>query len=308
MWKILFVQCAFIICLLSPVGTQAAGVDLVFLGVLGNDAPALEKSFDTRLREALSVNPEYHLLDYLASQDFRHRINFDDFPTVSRRLVESLRQFSSDSTVFVWVTVKNRTIKPVRRWLIKAAAYGELALTLNMYSLRYKEYAFIGEVSSNAEKSEGFIFFYPLETGVHISALDQDEINGRLLGAAAFRSADLINAVVKSEKTRASLALDSGGMSKYKSTSISEMFNVPSVEAANVQRGRKKEPKPDAPADTLKVAPAPASKAAPAPASKAAPASAPKAEQNAESTVRTQPQKGTEPEKKVEIQDTVKQK
>jgi hypothetical protein len=177
-----------------------------------------------------------------------------------------------------------------------------------MYSLRYKEYAFIGDVSSNAEKSEGFIFFYPLETGVHISALDQDEINGRLVGAAAFRSADLISAVVKSEKTRASLASDSGGMSKYKATSISEMFNVPSVEAANVQRGRKKEPKTEAPADTLKVAPAPAPKAAPAPASKAAPASAPKAEQNVESTVQPQPEKGTEPEKKVEIQDTLKQK
>jgi hypothetical protein len=278
------VFCALLISSMLPCCVRAAGADLVFLGVLGNDAPAVEATFDARIREALSVNPEFRVLDYLASQDFRHRINFDDFPTVSRRLVESLRQFSSDSTVFVWVSLKSRTIKPVRRWLIEAAAYGELTLTLNMYSLRYKEYAFIGDVSSSAEKSEGLLFFYPLETGVHISAMDQEEINGHLISSAAYRAADLIGSVVKSEKTRASLASDSGGMSKYKAASISDMFNVPSVEAASVQRGRKKEPKTDNAAIV--------------------PASGPDSKQSASPS----PQKGTELGKKGEKQDTVKVK
>jgi hypothetical protein len=242
MWKKAIAFGVFSICFMFPAAGGAVGVDLVFLGVLGNDAPAIEKGFDTRMREALSVNPEYHMLDYLASQDFRQRINFDDFPTVSRRLVEGLRQFSSDSTVFVWASVKGRMIKPVRRWWFAASAVGELTLTLNMYSLRYKEYAFIGDVKASAEKSEGLIFFYPLETGVHISALDQQEITDNLVNQAAFRCADLITAVVKSEKQRVVLGSDSSGMSKYKAASISDMFNVPSVEGANVERSRKRAP------------------------------------------------------------------
>ena len=230
----------FFVCLLFPApGNAVAGVDLVFLGVLGNDAPAIENTFDARLREALSVNPDFHVIDYLTSQDYRRRIKFDDFPTVSRRLVEGVRDLSADSTVFVWVSVKSRFVKPVRRWLVKASAYAELTLTLNIYSLRYKDYAFIGDVTSSAEKSEDFIFFYPLET-VHISAADQVELTGNMVNAAAFRTADLISAVVRSEKQRAAFSSDSSGMSKYKAASISDMFNVPSVEAANVDRGRKK--------------------------------------------------------------------
>jgi hypothetical protein len=247
---------ALLMCALLPCHVHAIGVDLVFLGVLGHDAPAIEKAFDTRMREALSVNPEFRMLDYLASQDFRQRIGFDDFPTVSRRLVEGLRQFNSDSTVFVWVSVKDRSIKPVRRWWVRASACGEMTLTVNMYSLRYKEYAFIGDVTASAEKPQGFIFFYPLEKGVHISALDQQEITERLVAAAAFRSAELVTAVVKSEKQRALLVSDSSGMSRYKATSISDMFNVPSVEGANVERGRKREQKTSPPENVQKPLPA----------------------------------------------------
>jgi hypothetical protein len=266
----------FFVWILFPTPGCAVGVDLVFLGVLGNDAPAIENSFDARLREALSVNPDFHVIDYLTSQDYRRRIKFDDFPTVSRRLVEGLRDLSADSTVFVWVSVKSRSVKPVRRWLVEASAYAELTLTLNIYSLRYKDYAFIGDVTSSAEKSEDFIFFYPLET-VHISAADQVELTGNLVNAAAFRTADLVSAVVRSEKQRAAYSSDSSGMSKYKAASISDMFNVPSVEAANVDRGRKKpasvtapkpqpEPAPVAspPSNTKQAAPGPAEKAAPA--------------------------------------------
>jgi len=233
-----------LLSILFPLRAHAVGADLVFFGVLGNDAPAIEKSFDARLREALSVNPEYHMLDYLASQDFRHRISFDDFSTVSRRLVEGLRLFNSDSTVFVWVTVKSFSIHPVRTWLVAASARGDIVLTVNMYSLRYREYAFIGDVQSTFDKPEGMIFFYPLETGVHISAPDRAEIMDKLVTSSAYRAADLITTVVKSEKAKAVLASDTSGMSKYKAASISDMFTVPSVEGANVDRSRKRPPPP----------------------------------------------------------------
>lgn len=270
------------VCCLLPWGKNAYGSDLVFLGVLGNDAPAIETSFDKRLREALSVNPEYHIIDYLTSQNFRRRIKFDDFPTVSRRLVEGLRDFSNDSAVFVWASVKSRSITPVRRMLVKASAYAELTLTLNIYSLRFKDYAFIGDVKTGAEKSEGFIFFLPLETNVHISAPDQVELNDKLISAAAFRCADLIGTLVNSEKQRALFSSDSGNMSKYKAASISDMFNVPSVEGKNVEQGRKK-PAPAA------VVPTPAPTPAPAP----APTPGPAAVSNAKTTAPVSPEKDT---------------
>jgi len=241
-----------VVCLSVSLTNNAVAADLVFLGVLGDDAAILEKSFDMRIREAISVSNDCHVQDYLTSQDFRRRISFDDFPTVSRKLVENLRQFSNDSTTFIWVTVKNHTIKPERKWLVKASAHGKLLLTLTMYSLRYKEYAFIGDVSVDFEKPEGWVFFDDLDRDFHMSATDKQEIIDQLVDSAAFKSADLISAVEKSEKNHYALSSDSSSISKYKASSISDMFNVPSVEAANVDRARKRDSRATAP-----VAPTP---------------------------------------------------
>jgi hypothetical protein len=219
---------------------MATDVDMVFLGVLGDNAAAIDKTFDKRIRNALAVFPDAHLADYLVCQEFRRRINFDDFPTVSRRLVESLRQYSSDSTMFIWATLKSSTLKPVRSWIIKSDLVGELTVELNAYSLRFREYAFIGDIHATLRKPYGYIFFYPLEKGVHINAVDRQEVMSALLDDAAFKSAHLVTTLVKSEKTRAVFGTDST-MAQYKAPSISDMFNLPSVEAAKVEVNRKKQ-------------------------------------------------------------------
>ncbi len=239
MKKIILVTLMAFFSITTGKAENAGGSDLVFLGVLGNDAPILEKAFDMRLREALSVNVDYHLQDYLTSQDFRRRINFDDFPTVSRRLVESLKQFSNDSTVFIWVTVKDHSVKPQRKLLVKASAHGKLLLTVSVYSLRFRDYAFIGDVSVDFDKPEGFVFFDDIDRDLHISATDRQEIIEQLVDSAAYKSANLISAVMKSEKSHFAVPTDSTTISKYKASSISDMFNVPSVEAANVERAKK---------------------------------------------------------------------
>jgi hypothetical protein len=234
----------------------------VFLGITGNDAPAIEKTFDRRVRDALSVSPECRVWDYLESQDFRRRIAFDDYSTVSRRLVESLRQFSNDSAIFVWATVRNFTMKPVRQWVVKSAVEADLTLTLSVYSLRFRDYTFIGDVHSTYLKPKEYIFFYPVERGTHISALDRSEITGKLIDAAAYQAADMITAVVRSEKAKALKGVDTTNISKRREPSISDMFSVPSVEPAAIERGRKKvitpEEQPVAPAAAAKPAPAPA--------------------------------------------------
>jgi hypothetical protein len=273
-WLLVFFSC-FAYPLISN-----AGQDLVFLGVLGNDAPAIEKSFDRRVRDALSVNPDYRVWDYLESQDFRRRIGFDEFPVVSRRLVESLRSFSNDSTVLAWVTIKKFSMNPRRKWVFGSEIVGGIVLTLGVYSLRFRDFAFIGDVVCGATKGKDPVFFYPLERGTHITAIDRSEITSRLIDEAAYRSADMISAVVRSEKNKAAKGLDTMNIEKNKEPSISDMFDIPSVEPASVETGRKKttvsaaQPKPGQPQP-----PVPPPSAAPtAPTVKSTPAVAPKAD------------------------------
>lgn len=215
--------------------------DLVFLGLMGNDAPAIETNFDRRLRDALAVTPEYHLADYQASMEFRRRINFDENPVVSRRLVETLRQFTNDSTVFAWAVVRENTLKPVRQWLVRSAIEGDITLTLNVYSLRFRDYTFIGDVRATFTKPKDFIFFYPLERGTHVSALDRTEITAHLIDSASLRAATMISAVVRSELAKSAKLNDTTDISKRRESGISDMFNMPSVEPATVEVGRKKQ-------------------------------------------------------------------
>jgi hypothetical protein len=261
-------------------GVLFASSDIVFLGVLGDDSPTMEKGFDKRLREVLSVSPEYRVTDYLESMEFKNRINFNDYPTVSRRLVESLRLYSNDSTIFIWASVKHLTLKPVRTWLVRARIDADIALTLTVYSLRFKEFSFIGDVHGSASKSKVFIFFYPLERGVHISALDRSEIVETLIDQAALQSATMITAVVRSEKAKVARGPDTLEMKKTKEPTISDMFNVPYAEPKSLEKKTAK-PSPSHEAektkvkDTAAVSPPPKTQPAPSaqPAKKPDPAS-----------------------------------
>lgn len=237
---------AFLTCCSLSSITSAQGTDLVFLGLMGNDAPAIETNFDRRMRDALSVTSEFRLADYQASRELRRRINFDDNPVVSRRLVESLQQFTNDSTVFAWAVIRDNTLKPVRQWLVKSAIKGDMTLTLNVYSLRFRDYAFIGDVHATYTLPKEFIFFYPLERGTHISALDRYEITSKLIDEASLHSADLISAVVRSELSKVARGYDTAEIAKRREQSISDMFNTPSVEPGSVEVGRKKQASPTA--------------------------------------------------------------
>ena len=68
-------------------------------------------------------------------------------------------QYCSDSTVFIWGAVKNYSVRPARKNLIQGVARGEITVSLTMYSLRYKDYAFCGDVAYECEEPKGFVFF-----------------------------------------------------------------------------------------------------------------------------------------------------
>lgn len=223
-----------------PMAILAKGIEVVVIGVGSGGAPSFEDAFDQRLREALSVTPELYTTDYLQTQNYRRKIHFDEFPTVSRKLVESLRQYCSDSTIFVWGKIKNYSIEAQRTYLIRSEIHGEITVTLTMYSLRYKDYAFSGDVQCSFEKPKGLIFFGPVDEALHISGLERAEITDKLVDLTAQKSANMIMAVIRSEGLRAARESSSGGMEAYQIPSVQDVFSVPSVEGASVNKNRKK--------------------------------------------------------------------
>ena len=232
----------------APALLFAKDIEVAVIGITQGGAPAFEETFDKRLRENLSMLPELAIVDYAQTQAYRRKIRFDEFPTVSRKLVESLKQYCTDSTMFVWGSVKKSAIKGIRKSAIKGFIRGEITISLNMYSLRYKNYAFSGDIQTDFKKRKGFVFFGEAENELLPSAIDRNEIMEQLLDSAALKSAQMVATVIKSERLHAEKESESGGANKYEIPSVSDMFNVPSVEAASVN---KKSAKIKTPIDTV---------------------------------------------------------
>ena len=217
-----------------------AGSEVVFIGLYGEGAPAVEKTYDRLLREHLSVLPQIHSADYIQAQRFANMIKFDTYPTVSENLVKSLITLASDTTLFVWGTIKKYRIKPIRKAFFFSKLKGELTIGLNMYSLSRGKYAYSGNVKAVTFKSKGMVGFRPVEKVVHISALDRAEILEELEYDAVQASGRMISAVVHSE----SFQTDKGetGVNTYEVPSMSDVFSVPSVDAQAVDSVQGKQP------------------------------------------------------------------
>jgi hypothetical protein len=211
--------------------------DIAFIGLNGEKAPAVEKTFDRLIREHLSVIPDVKSVDYLQIQKYQQIIFFSDNSTVSESLVELLEKYAPESTLFVWGWVKDYRITAVRRKLFNAALKGELTIGLTMYSLSEKKFAYSGNVKAEDYKSKGLIFFGSVDQSVHATALDRAEILEKLVNQAVENSGRIISAVAKSQTFTNNKDSD---VQQYKVPSISDVFSVPSLEAPNLDQGNSK--------------------------------------------------------------------
>lgn len=215
-----------------------SGKEIAFIGLNGEKAPAVEKTFDRLLREHLSVMSDVKSTDYLQVQKYRQVIYFSDNTTISESLVGSLEKFAPESTLFVWGWVKDYKISAVRRKLFNAALKGELTIGLTMYSLSQKEYAYSGNVNAVDYKSKGLIFLGSVDQSVHATALDRSEILEKLVNQAVENSGRIISAVARSQQFTNN---KSSEVQQYKVPSISDVFAVPSLEAPSINQVNSKD-------------------------------------------------------------------
>ena len=211
--------------------------EIAFIGLNGEKAPAVEKTFDRLIREHLSVIPDVKSVDYLQIQKYQQLIFFSDNSTVSESLVGLLEKYAPESTLFVWGWVKDYKVTNVRRKLFNAALKGELTIGLTMYSLSEKKFAYSGNVKAEDYKSKGFIFLGSVDQLVHATARDRAELLEKLVNQAVENSGRIISAVAKSQTFTNTKDSD---VQQYKVPSISDVFSVPSIEAPNLDQGKSK--------------------------------------------------------------------
>ena len=218
----------FIVLFFSSFRTFAVE-KILFLGLSGEGAPAIEQTFDRVLRERLSVVPDFVVIDYIETLRCRKHTEFNDHPTVSEKMLNDLLPLLPDSVTIVWGSIKKLTLEPVRRKLITAAINAELTVGLSVYHLAERHFAYNGNVESFFKKQKGFVFFTPINETPPLGAAERTAIIDHLINDGATKSAGIISSLVRSEQLRAA-SLPKQDSADGHAPSISDVFTVPSVE------------------------------------------------------------------------------
>jgi hypothetical protein len=222
-----------IISIILNACTIKAGIqEVVFIGITGEGAPAIEKTFETQLRKRLSTQSSLNLADCIVSQRYARQIKFNYFPVVSRELVESIEAFATDTTLFVWGTVKKCNVSTVRKNILRTAIKGELELSLTVYSLDTREYSYSGVIYAGVLHPGEFAPFADVSSTSHIDAIKRQNVLQECVDDAVTKTTAMINALVwkkVGEKRTVSTEEE-----ENKTPSIYDVFTVPSLKAREI--------------------------------------------------------------------------
>ncbi len=224
-----------LLCFLITGIHQTHASEVAFIGLTGDGAPAIEKTYDRTLRERLATNQQFRVADYLTIKNYKDRIDFHRYPVVSRNLLAALGRVAHDSTIFIWGSVNEYRISPVRRNLIGSFIDATLTIHLNIYSLSNQKIVFSGDVRVNSDKYKGINVFRPVEQVVHISAVDRTDLLNKLVREAVKKSEMIISVVLRGDLEKMKTVASQEEQRLI--PSLHDVFSVPSMEGSSVGQG-----------------------------------------------------------------------
>jgi hemoglobin-like flavoprotein len=220
----------FIMLVTGMICCAGAGIlEVVFMGISGEGAPAIEKTFELQLQKRLSTQTSFRLADCIVAQHYAQLIKFDDYSMVSRKLVEAVESVASDSTLFVWGTIKKCSVNMVRKNLFRTVIKGEIELNLNVYSLDTKEYSYSGVIKAEIIKPGEFAFLSDENATSHIDAVKRQEILQQCIDQAVNKTAAMIVDLATKNDVSARVVQPKEEVNAM--PSIYDVFTVPSVKA-----------------------------------------------------------------------------
>jgi hypothetical protein len=206
---------------------------VAFIGLTPGGAPAFEESFGRHLQEKFATTQDVNTVDYTVIQKLRGKINFQNLTTISPQTLETLRRFYSDSTVFIWGTVDRYSVRNARAGLLHAQVSAEATIRIIIYSFSERNYTFSDKIVCSANKPSGWLFFHPFTASSKVSAPDFSAALDLLEKEAVDKSFTLVNKIIKTEIMNQRRNQRTAG-TKTSNPAISDLFNVPSVEAASL--------------------------------------------------------------------------
>lgn len=211
----------------------AEDIQLINFGNLPGREPSIEKKFNQELGLRLATVQGMQTMDEDKSDNLKRRSDFVNRPTLTRKLIESLREAADEKSLLVWSEISHLSVTPKRKWIFGAEAFGEMTVKLYLYSLYFGEYIYSGELKSEASKAKSPVFFRNVEKITHIKPQERIELSEKMSNDILSQIEDLVISIARSELTKSGVLLPQE-VKKERAPSVSDMFNIPSVEAPEI--------------------------------------------------------------------------
>ena len=218
------------------VSAVQAQYQILFMGMKGGGAPACEESFEHLLRHELTTIEALKTIDYVETQRYREMTDFLRYATVSQKSLNSLQKFISDSVLIIWGSVNSLELKPVRKNVFGAAIKGELTARILVYDLLLRGYAYNGNITGTVSARGSPVFLSPVGKVTHITAAQRASLTDSLIRSTVLSSVDVIKSILETARKPDSRK-ETETNQQNAAPSISDVFTVPSVEAARIERG-----------------------------------------------------------------------
>ncbi len=214
------------------------------MGISPNQAPAIEKNLEEQLREGITVLSGVDIADYNDTEYLKRKNDFNANAVISRTFIQSLQSISATRMLVVWGRIDSYSVKAKRQALFGAKVEGKLRVTINMYSLRFRDHLYMGALESIAELPKPPVPFGNVEKNTHISASDREELSEDLIKQTVEKTSEILAGMVRNLISREGiLPTPSRVIQAKKMPSVSDLFDIPSVEAPDVQNRNRRTPK-----------------------------------------------------------------
>lgn len=194
---------AIVVCaLLTVTGTGFCEREVAFIGLTGAGAPAIEKGFNRHFLEHLAMMPDVRSLNTIEIANLRERTsgNFN-IASMKPTLFASLRRFASDSTLVIWGSIRECSIRPSRFWIVGAGIQSTLTIELSVYNLANRQFIYCGDASITNLKKKWFVLWGSVDKAIQIPAEERAQLLDEIEIKGVYASGRILSTILTHEKT-----------------------------------------------------------------------------------------------------------
>lgn len=212
---------------------QNAIQHVLFIGCKAEGIPGISATYEALLRDRLGTVPGTSIISYVTTGQIKEILEFDRYPAIIPENLDKLRGTIPDSTMIIWSNVRSLAIEPDCGLLSECDITGELTVRHSVFMFIERHPLFDGEIRSISKLAKKGIAILPRTKTEHIDITDRVKLTNELVNDNLERTISILASLFGARLPAQPVEVEAEDAPSA-GPSISDVFSVPSVEAAKI--------------------------------------------------------------------------